>query len=229
MPAQHSINSLSAGASLAPAPGTRERIITAAADLMKAEPGDFSVQRVARHAGFSARAIYGHFESGTELALHARLLTLQQLTCALPIEVRSGVTPLEALRQFAFHMSAAIRTLGAMWLMSSRKDPAFRTEYRRAVRGRLVAQVEQYLLGLELEAPVNGSSCGDLAEWFVTMIESLTINHEAEFALQMQLEDSIDWTVQSFALSNGLCSSTPAARMTPIYDAAASSKECGRP
>ena len=42
-----------------------------------------------------------------------------------------------------------------------------------------------------------------------TAIESLTINHELDFAWETPLEDSIEWTVQGSCASNGLCNPAP--------------------
>src|SRR5687767_11079373 len=70
-----------------PRGSARNRIIPAAAHVLQTEPDNFSVQRVARRAGISARAIYGHFSSGAELASAARMLMLQEMIERLPAQV----------------------------------------------------------------------------------------------------------------------------------------------
>ena len=180
-----------------PATGnSRNRIIAAAANVLQHEPDNFSVQRVARQAGISARAVYGYFESGAELARTARLSTLDAIISRLPSDI-SGVTqPAEALQHLAHEIAKALRPHGSAWLLASRQDDVFRTQYRHAVRWPLISLVEAYILARRGGA-TSGFGHSKLAEILVTAIESIVVNYDPQLALGDDCADVLDEIVRA--------------------------------
>jgi AcrR family transcriptional regulator len=181
-----------------PRGSARNRIIPAAAHVLQTEPDNFSVQRVARRAGISARAIYGHFSSGAELASAARMLMLQEMIERLPAQVNPVLEPREALRRYARSMADVFRPENATWMMLGRQDEAFMHQYRRVLRRPLVQEVELYLQARK--AGLNGGPGGTAthAEIFVMATEGIAITHAPQLALNLELTEALDWFVNSF-------------------------------
>jgi AcrR family transcriptional regulator len=186
-----------------PPGGARNRIIPAAAYVLRTEPDNFSVQRVARKAGISARAIYGHFSSGAELASAARMLMLQEMIERLPARVNPFLEPREALRAFAHSMAEVFRSENAAWIMLGRQDGAFMHQYRRSLRRPLVQEVEAYLQARLAESCASDGPASR-AEIFVTATEAIAINYAPELALDLEVTDALDWFVKSFCAALNL-------------------------
>jgi AcrR family transcriptional regulator len=165
--------------------------------VLRAEPEHFSVQRVARRAGFSARTVYGHFASGDELAQAARLSNLHAITSELPGRIDDKADPRIALRQFASQMATAIRQQGSASLLLSRQDATVRLEYRRLLRAPLVHEVTAYLRRQGSDGLLGYSDRATLAELIVTIIESIIINYDAEIALTLDCEEALDRSIDA--------------------------------
>jgi AcrR family transcriptional regulator len=180
-----------------PGEQSRGRILAAAADILRTEPDNFSLQRVARRAGISARAVYGHFESGAELACIARLSTLNSIVEMLPTSIGGTEQPEAAVRQFALSMAAALQSHGSAWLLLGRQDAQFRAEYRRSLRLPLVRSLNSYLVKHRHGARLAKISNAQLAELLVTAIESVVVNHDDDLALALECNDAIDHLVRA--------------------------------
>ena len=176
---------------------SRSRIVAAAADVLQNEPDNFSVQRVARQAGISARAVYGYFESGAELARTARLSTLHDIVAKLPCRISDEAQPVRALQLFAHEIADALRPHGSVWLLSSRQDEMFRSEYRHMVRRPLVGQVEAFIRGRGDQRRPADYSDARLAELLVTTIESVVVNCDPEIQAGVDCNELLDEIVHA--------------------------------
>ena len=176
---------------------SRSRIVAAAADVLQNEPDNFSVQRVARQAGISARAVYGYFESGAELARTARLSTLHDIVAKLPCRISGDTHPVQALQLFAHEIADALRPHGSAWLLASRQDEVFRSEYRHMVRRPLISQVEGFIHGRGDQRRPAGHNDAHLAELLVTTIESLVVNCDPEIQGGVDCVELLDEIVHS--------------------------------
>lgn len=176
---------------------SRGRILAAAAEILRTEPDNFSLQRVARKAGLSPRAIYGYFESGAELASVARLSTLNSIVEMLPNSVNFGEKPDVAVRHFALAVAAALQSHGSAWLLLGRQDAEFRSEYRRSLRIPLVRSLNNYLQKTRHGDRLDAISNAQLAELLVTAIESVVVNHDDDLALALECNDAIDHLVRA--------------------------------
>ena len=175
---------------------SRGRILAAAAEILRNEPESFSLQRVARRAGISPRAIYGHFESGAELAQVARLSALNAIVETLPPSVE-GERPEAAVLQFASAVAASLQAYGSVWLLLGRQDPGFRLQYRRSVRLQLIRELNSYLIMLRPNGDMADMSNSRLAELLVTAIESIVVNFDEDLALELDCEEAIDQVVRA--------------------------------
>ena len=184
--------------------GSRQRIIDAAAEVLRIEPENFSVQRVARSAGFSARAIYGHFESASQLAHIGRIHNLTSIIERLPSHVDGAIEPRLALRQFAFHIAEAMRQQGSASLLLSRRDDAFRGEYRRLLRAPLVREVASYLRRRQLGTMVADHDRDRLAELIVTVIESIVVNFDSDIALNLDCNEMLNRSIEAMCAAFGI-------------------------
>ena len=176
---------------------SRGRILAAAAEILRTEPDNFSLQRVARKAGLSPRAIYGYFESGAELANVARLSTLNCIVEMLPNSINVGEPPDVAVRHFALAVAAALQSHGSAWLLLGRQDTEFRSEYRRSLRIPLVRSLHNYLQKTRHGDRLDAISNAQLAELLVTAIESVVVNHDDDLALSLECNDAIDHLVRA--------------------------------
>lgn len=183
---------------------SRQRIIEAAAEVLRIEPESFSVQRVARVAGFSARAIYGHFESGAELAHAARIHNLKSIIEKLPSHVNGSIEPPLALRQFAFHIAEALRQQGSASLLLSRQDDAVRGEYRRLLRAPLVREVDSYLRHRQPGTQVADYDRARLAELIITVIESIVVNFDSDIALNLDCNEMLNRSIEAMCAAFGI-------------------------
>ena len=192
------------GAPGRPGGNSRSRIVAAAADVLQNEPDNFSVQRVARQAGISARAVYGYFESGAELARTARLSTLQDIVTKLPCRISGEGQPTEALQQFAHEVADALRPHGSAWLLASRQDEVFRSEYRHTVRRPLISQVEGYIHGRGDQGRALDHNDGRLAELLVTTIESVVVNYDPELEVGGDCDEFLDEIVHAICNAHAI-------------------------
>lgn len=183
---------------------SRQRIIDAAAEVLRIEPEGFSVQRVARVAGFSARAIYGHFESGAELAHAARIYNLKSIIEKLPDRINGTIEPPLALRQFAYRIAEAMRQQGSASLLLSRQDDAFRGEYRRLLRAPLVRELDSYLRQRQLGTQVGDYDRARLAELIVTVIESIIVNFDSDIALNLDCNEMLNRSMEAMCAAFGI-------------------------
>ena len=183
---------------------SRNRIIAAAADVLQNEPDNFSVQRVARQAGISARAVYGYFESGAELARTARLSTLQNIVTKLPCRIDGEEQPTKALQQFAHEVADALRPHGSAWLLASRQDDVFRSEYRHTVRRPLVSQVEAYIDGRGDQRRPADCSHARLADLLVTTIESVVVNYDPDLDVGGDCDELLDKIVGAICSAHAI-------------------------
>lgn len=183
---------------------SRQRIIDAAAEVLRIEPEGFSVQRVARVAGFSARAIYGHFESGAELAHAARIHNLNSIIQKLPDHINVTIEPPLALRQFAFRIAEAMQQQGSASLLLSRQDDALRGEYRRLLRAPLVREVDSYLRQRQLGAQAVDCDRVRLAELIVTVIESIVVNFDSDIALNLDCNEMLNRSMEAMCAAFGI-------------------------
>lgn len=181
----------------APPSNARSRIVAAAAEVLRTEPENFSVQRVARQASISARAVYGHFESGAELARTARLSVLEKIVAKLPADISDLSDGDAALRRFALEIARTLRPQGAAWLLLSRQDEVFRAQYRRSFRLPLIRVVNNYLRQRQSEGRLAHDNVSNLAELLVTTIESIVINDDPDLALELDSEEAVDRVVRA--------------------------------
>ena len=176
---------------------SRSRILAAAAEILRTDPDNFSLQRVARKAGISPRAIYGYFESGAELAGVARLSALNSIVEMLPASISHADQPEGAIRQFASAVATALRSHGSAWLVLGRQDAAFRSQYRRTLRLPLIRELSSYLMQHRPTGALADFSNSQLAELLVTAIESVVVNFDDDLALELQFSETIDRIVRA--------------------------------
>ena len=174
---------------------SRSRILAAAAEILRTEPESFSLQRVARRAGLSPRAIYGYFESGADLASVARLSTLSGIAELLPTSVDEAADPASAIRQFALQAATALQSHGSAWLLLGRQEAAFRSQYRRSIRLPLIRTLNNYLLDRRPGGALGEFTNAMLAELLVTAIESIAVNFDDDLALELQANEAVDRVV----------------------------------
>jgi AcrR family transcriptional regulator len=174
---------------------SRSRILAAAAEILRTEPENFSLQRVARRAGLSPRAIYGYFESGADLASVARLSTLNDIVELLPASVNEAAHPASAIRQYALQAATALQSHGSAWLLLGRQEAAFRSQYRRSIRLPLIRALNNYLLDHRPNGTPAEISNAQLAELLVTAIESIAVNFDDDLALELEANEAVDRVV----------------------------------
>lgn len=176
---------------------SRGRILAAAAEILRTEPENFSLQRVARKAGLSPRAIYGYFESGADLASVAQLSTLNVIVEMLPATVDKAAHPASAIRQYALEVAAALQSHGSAWLILGRQEAAFRSQYRRSIRLPLIRAINNYLLEHRPGGTLAEFSNAQLAELLVTTIESIAVTFDDDLALELEAMEAIDRVVRA--------------------------------
>ena len=186
------------------APNGRDRIIAAAVGLLRAEPDRFSVQRVARLAGLSARAIYGHFESGIELERTAHQSMLEAIARAIPVDIPDTVPAEEALQQFAHSFAAALQPDASALLLACRQNDVLRSEYQRRLRRPLIHLLEIYLRQHRPGVQPGGCSHAKLAELLVTTIESIVVNYDPYLAFEVSSAELLNEVVSAICDANAI-------------------------
>lgn len=179
----------------------RERIIAVAAAIVSSQPESFSVQRVARAAGLSARAIYGHFSSGKELEQAAQLSLLHTIRRKLPEKVNPETSVSEALEEFAQLVANAISPYASGLMIACRQSEKLRSEYHHWLRAPLIYELAIYIRSHRFATGHIQSDENELAELLLIAIESIVATHHATQSATISLGDALNKVVRGICVA----------------------------